>query len=135
MGMIEMRMRCQRAGEKRLVVDVLTIAWGSILIFVTPQVVHAIQQSQIVTCTGSIDSCQTVTCIDNEPCHTFESNSDPLAYGHKQNDATVMQPPENNAIVTQPEEDLSVQPLEGTGGTTLAPEDDMEIIEGIMDDQ
>jgi hypothetical protein len=140
MLIIEMRMKYQRVREKRFIVVALTLTGmlflimlnSSLMFATTLQPVQALQQSQITTC-GRFNSCQTIVCTNNESCHTFQSNNDPSTYEQPQNDVTVMQPLEDTATVSQPEEDILTQPSEGTEGTTMAPEDDMEVIEGIID--
>jgi hypothetical protein len=83
MLIIKMRMGYQRAREKRFVVAVLTLTGvlfltivSSSLMFATLQPVQALLRTEVTTCSESVNSCQTIICTNNEPCHVFQSNSD-----------------------------------------------------------
>jgi hypothetical protein len=102
MLIIKMRMRYQRAREKRFVVAVLTLTGALFLTIVssslmlgTLQPVQALLRTEVMSCPESVNSCQTMICTNNEPCHVFQSNSDSYV-------------------------------------TNMAKQDDIEVIEGIM---
>jgi hypothetical protein len=142
---IEIRMRYSRAREKRFVVAALILTGmlfltigssSSMFATITLQPVQAVQQSQVTTCSEGAagDVCQTTTCTNNEPCHTFQSNNDAFAYKQPQNDVTMMESLEDTPTEMQQEEDTLMEPFEEAEDTTMTPEDDMEVIEEIMDD-
>lgn len=128
-------MRYPRTREKNLSPIVLTLAGilslvtvGSGLVSINLQPIQALQQSQSITivCNGNINSCQTMTCTNNQPCYTYQSNNDPV----------VNEQPQDTSVMIQPLEDTTmIQPAEDAAGTTQPPEDDMEIIEGVMDNE
>jgi hypothetical protein len=114
-------------GARNILLVVVTLtglflfAEGSGKMSISLQPIEALQQSMSKVC--SVTSCLTTTCTNGQPCQTFRSNSDPIASGQ----------PQNNIIITQPLEDTTMKPLEDTM-TMQPPEDDMEVIEGIIND-
>src|ERR671913_785154 len=100
MLIIKMRMRYQRAREKRFVVAALTLTGALFLTVVssslmlgTLQPVQALLQTEVMTCSESVNSCQTMICTNNEPCHVFRSNSDSIVtnMAPKQDDIEVIE--------------------------------------------
>jgi uncharacterized membrane protein len=112
MLIIKMRMRYQRAREKRFVVAVLTLTGALFLTIVssslmlgTLQPVQALLRTEVMSCPESVNSCQTMICTNNEPCHVFQSNSDSYVtnMAPKQDDIEVIEGIMNS--IPPPDED------------------------------
>src|ERR671913_2180134 len=123
MLIIKMRMRYQRAREKRFVVAALTLTGALFLTVVssslmlgTLQPVQALLQTEVMTCSESVNSCQTMICTNNEPCHVFRSNSDSIVtnMAPKQDDIEVIEGIMNS--ISPPDEDGGEEYVEEDGG-------------------
>ena len=95
------------------------------------QPTEAQQQSMSKVC--SITSCLTTTCTNSQPCQTFRSNSDSVSGGQPQNNIIVTQPLEDTTM-TPSEGTMTMQPVEEIPGIMQPPEDNTKVIEAIMND-
>ena len=129
----------QRAKEKRrFVVAALTLTGALFLTVVssslmlgTLQPVQALLQTEVMTCSESVNSCQTMICTNNEPCHVSRSNSDPIVtnMAPKQDDIEVIEgimnpipPPDEDGGEEGGDEDVEEEGGDEYGGEEGAAE-------------
>ncbi|HKG89633.1 MAG TPA: hypothetical protein VKA95_15035 [Nitrososphaeraceae archaeon] len=112
-------MRYQGMGARNFLLLVVTLTGlflfveGSSKMSISLQPIEALQhQQQSVSTVCSGNSCLTTTCTNSQPCQTLRSNSNPVPL----------------------DDTMTMQPVEDTPGTIQPPEDDMEVIAGIIND-
>jgi hypothetical protein len=110
--MIEMRMRYPGTRAKNTLLVVLLMLVGLFLftqgtgkIPISLQSIQALEKSVTTSCFEN--SCQTIICTDDQPCHSFKSNGSPSVIGQPLEDTTTTMQPieEDNANTVQPPKD------------------------------
>jgi hypothetical protein len=82
-----------------------------------------LSQSQTTTtvCNGEESSCKTVTCLNEQMCHTYQSQPSHVTTQQSSHPTSVQQPLNGESHYLQPlEDDSNSEVLGGEAGTTLA---------------